>query len=199
MKTRAAAAFALASLAVLAAGCASTRPLKAPAATAAAPASAAAAKDPATAAAAPGAEDARSADAEPDVRDLATREAAELKTVHFAYDSDRLDGDAREILRANAEYLKARSEIRVQVAGNCDQRGTVAYNLALGQRRAAAVRGYYRGLGVDPARVATISYGRERPLCREENENCWNRNRRAATLEVLSPRVAASPASSKAL
>jgi len=191
MKNPASFVISLAALTVLAAGCAGTHAAKKADSPVSAPVTGPAAPSPIEAA--------RSVDAEPDVRDLATREAAELKTVHFAYDSDRLDGDAREILRANAEYLKARSEIRVQVAGNCDQRGTVAYNLALGQRRAAAVRGYYRGLGVDPARVATISYGRERPLCREENENCWNRNRRAATLEVLSPRVAASPASSKAL
>ena len=172
--------------AVLAAGCASTKAAKRSDASAPAAAGPAAASP---------IEVARSVDAgaEPDVRDLATREIPELKTVHFAYDSDRLDDGERAILRADADYLKSRPEMRVQVAGNCDQRGTVAYNLALGQRRAAAVRGYYQALGVEPSRVATISYGKERLVCTQGTEACWSRNRRAATLEVLSPNVAGSP------
>jgi peptidoglycan-associated lipoprotein len=136
---------------------------------------------------------ARSADKEPDVRDMATREVPELKVVHFAYDSDLLDEAARATLQGNADYLKANAGMKIQVAGNCDQRGTVAYNLALGQRRAAAVRAYYKGMGVEEARVATISYGREKPVCSESTDACWARNRRAATLEVLSPNVAGQP------
>lgn len=136
---------------------------------------------------------ARNVDAEPDVRDMVTREVPELRTAHFAYDSDRLDEEARGVLRANADYLKAHADLKVQVAGNCDQRGTVAYNLALGQRRAAAVRDYYKGLGVEPGRVATISFGKEKLLCSEGTEACWAKNRRAATLELLSPAVAGHP------
>lgn len=136
---------------------------------------------------------ARTVDSEPDVRDLATREVPELKAAHFTYDSDLLDETARAILKDNAAYLRSHAEMKIQVAGNCDQRGTVAYNLALGQRRAAAVRSYYKALGVDNNRVATISYGKEKPLCAESNESCWERNRRAATLEVLSPSVAGQP------
>jgi peptidoglycan-associated lipoprotein len=176
--------FVLAWAAVLTAGCASTRTAKR------SDASSAPAAGPA---AAPPTEAARAYDAEPDVRDLATREIPELKTVRFTYDSDILDDSARAILRADAGYLKSHPEMKVQVAGNCDQRGTVAYNLALGQRRAAAVRGYYKALGVEPARVATISYGKERLLCADATEECWSRNRRAATLEVLSPNVAGQP------
>ena len=174
----------LASTALLAAGCVSTRAAKKTDASAAA--------RPAAPAAAPAA--ARAADGEPDVREMATREAPELKVVHFPYDSDRLDEAARGILRANADYLRTRAELKIQVAGNCDQRGTVAYNLALGQRRAAAVRSYYQALGIEPSRVATLSYGKEKTICAEESDSCWERNRRAATLEMLSLTVAGWPA-----
>ena len=180
MKTPSSFMAALASLTLLA-GCAGTR------------ASKKAVAAPLTGPAASSTDAARSADMEPDVRDLATREVPELKAAHFTYDSDALDETARETLKGNADYLKTHAEMKVQVAGNCDQRGTVAYNLALGQRRAAAVRSYYKSLGVENARVATISYGNEKPLCSEASESCWERNRRAATLEVLSPVMAGQP------
>lgn len=172
---------ALAAIVLLSAACASGRPArKADADAAALP--------PAPAATVTAA--ARVVDAEPDARDLAAREIPELAAVRFAYDADLLDDAARAVLRSNADYLKAHPDLRVQVAGNCDQRGTTAYNLALGQRRAAAVRDFYRRLGVAASRVATISYGKERPLCVESTEDCWARNRRAATLELLGPAVA---------
>src|SRR5512141_2663954 len=137
---------ALASMALLAAGCAGTRAVKKTGGSAAAPATGPAAASPTEAA--------RAADMEPDVRDMATREVPELKVVHFGYDSDLLDEDARATLKGNAAYLKSHDDMKIQVAGNCDQRGTVAYNLALGQRRASAVRSYYNSLGVEKARVA---------------------------------------------
>jgi peptidoglycan-associated lipoprotein len=176
---------ALISFSFLAAACAGSHAVKKTDSPASAPLTGPAAPSPTDAA--------RSMDMEPDVRDLATREVPELKTVHFTYDSDILDEGARATLKSNADYLRAHAELKVQVAGNCDQRGTVAYNLALGQRRAAAVRSYYKALGVGNARVATISYGKEKLLCSESNEACWERNRRAATLEVLSPAVAGQP------
>ena len=175
---------ALASMTLFAAGCAGTRVVKKSDASAASTGPAAASPIDA----------ARSADMEPDVRDLATREVPELKAIHFTYDSDLLDETARAALQGNADYLSTHPEMKIQVAGNCDQRGTVAYNLALGQRRAAAVRSYYKSLGVEPSRVATISYGKEKLICGESSESCWERNRRAATLEVLSPNVAGEPA-----
>lgn len=138
-------------------------------------------------------ESARVVDAEPDVRDLSLRAIPELKTVRFDYDSDRLSADARAVLQANAGFLKANADMKVQVAGHCDQRGTVAYNLALGQRRARVVRDYYKALGVDAGRVATISWGKEHPACAESTEDCWSRNRRAETLEALNAKVAGSP------
>jgi peptidoglycan-associated lipoprotein len=126
---------------------------------------------------------------EPVVRDDQMHPIAALKNVTFDYNSDRLGADARAVLNANAQWLKAHADLRVQVAGNCDQRGTVAYNLALGQRRAEAVRSYYEMLGVPGSRVATISYGKEKPVCREMTESCWQLNRRAETLGASAPLV----------
>lgn len=117
-----------------------------------------------------------------DVRDENMTHTSDLVDVFFAYDSSRLSASTRGQLKKNAEWLKAHPSANVQVAGYCDARGTVEYNLALGQRRADAVRDYYVGLGVDGARVATISYGKERPTCSEANERCWSHERRGETL-----------------
>lgn len=84
-------------------------------------------------------------------------------------------------LKANAAWLKSNAKVEVQIQGHCDERGTVAYNLALGQKRARAVRDYYRTLGVSMRRMSTISYGKEKPGCQESNEDCWRDNRRAET------------------
>lgn len=111
--------------------------------------------------------------------DFAARE--DLKTVPFDYDSAKLSDEALTILKANAAVLKADPEMVVRVSGHCDERGTVAYNLALGQKRAKEVRDYYINLGVDGTHVATISYGKEQPVCSESNEECWSKNRRAET------------------
>ncbi len=124
-------------------------------------------------------------DQQPDLRNRMMRSIPELKTVEFAYDSDQLTESAREVLKANADYLKSHEEGEYQVSGNCDQRGTIEYNLALGQRRADAVRQYYKSLGVAVNHVGTISYGKERPVCHQANEACWQRNRRAETLVAL--------------
>jgi len=126
---------------------------------------------------------------EPDLRSETLRSIPQLKTVDFGYDSDFLTPEARAVLGSNAAWLKGQPTVRVQVAGNCDQRGTVEYNLALGQRRAAAVRQYYLHLGVAGNRVATISYGKEHPLCGESTEACWSQNRRAESLEAVSENV----------
>jgi peptidoglycan-associated lipoprotein len=106
----------------------------------------------------------------------------DLKVVLFPYDSAKLDDSSLSVLKANAEILKSDESLTVEVTGNCDERGTVAYNLALGQKRAKEVRDYYMRLGVDGSRVATISYGKEKPVCGESTEACWARNRRAETL-----------------
>ncbi|MCR4296471.1 MAG: OmpA family protein [Elusimicrobia bacterium] len=106
---------------------------------------------------------------------------AEIKPVLFDYDSAQLSGETLDVLKANAAVLKSRKDSEFLVAGHCDDRGTVAYNLALGQKRAKEVRDYYIRLGVDGRRIATISYGKEQGVCSEQNEDCWSRNRRAIT------------------
>ena len=106
----------------------------------------------------------------------------DLVAVPFNYDSAKLSADALSILKKNAAYLKDHSDLDVLVTGNCDQRGTVEYNLALGQRRAKSVRGYYIRLGISGKRIATISYGKEKPLCTAMTESCWAQNRCADTL-----------------
>jgi peptidoglycan-associated lipoprotein len=112
-------------------------------------------------------------------RGLAPEEDGILKDVHFAYDSYELDAAARGVLTANADWLKANGRAKIEVEGHSDERGTVEYNLALGAKRAKAVTDYLATLGVEPGRLATISYGEELPLCREPTEPCWQRNRRA--------------------
>lgn len=103
-------------------------------------------------------------------------------TVHFAYDRSDLSDQAKAILQRQAAWLQKYPAVRVQVQGNCDERGTREYNLALGARRANATKDYLVSLGVSPARVDTISYGKERPICTESTESCWAENRRAVTV-----------------
>jgi peptidoglycan-associated lipoprotein len=104
-----------------------------------------------------------------------------IQPVTFEYDSAQLSDETLAVLKANAEIMKDKKDQEFLVAGHCDERGTVAYNLALGQKRAKEVREYYIRLGVDGRRVATISYGKEQPECLESTEECWARNRRAVT------------------
>jgi peptidoglycan-associated lipoprotein len=101
-----------------------------------------------------------------------------LADIHFDYDKAELrDGD-RQILARNAETLKKYDFLRITVEGHCDERGSVEYNLALGQRRAQTAHDYVVSLGVPADRMKTISYGKEVPLCHESTEECWARNRR---------------------
>jgi len=101
-----------------------------------------------------------------------------LRTVYFEFDSARLTEEAKEILRRNAEWLRAHPNVEVQVQGHCDERGTVEYNFNLGQRRADAVKNFLVRLGVPPDRIHTISYGEERPAVPGHNESAWRLNRR---------------------
>jgi peptidoglycan-associated lipoprotein len=135
-------------------------------------------------------------DAEPSMRGETMVSIPELKAVYFDFASDDLKPSAQAVLQGNVEWLKSH-DVRIQVAGNCDQRGTVEYNLALGQRRAAAVRSYYIHMGVAADRVATISYGKERPVCAEATEACWKLNRRADNLEAVVQNVAELPSSAR--
>ncbi len=101
--------------------------------------------------------------------------------VFFGYDRFDLSAEARSILERQAAWLNRYPNIRVLVAGNCDERGTREYNLALGARRAAAVRDYLVSLGVAPNRIETVSYGKERPLDPRANEEAWSVNRNGHT------------------
>lgn len=102
-------------------------------------------------------------------------------TVYFSFDSSNLDDASRAVLQKQAAWLERYRNVTLQVQGNCDERGTREYNLALGARRAASVQEYLVSLGVTPSRVATISYGKERPVCSESTEPCWAMNRRSVS------------------
>jgi peptidoglycan-associated lipoprotein len=102
-----------------------------------------------------------------------------LAEIHFDYDRSDIREADRAILSKNADVLKKFDFIRVTVEGHCDERGTVEYNLALGERRAKAAFDYLVSLGVPADRLKTVSYGKEVQLCQEANEQCWYRNRRA--------------------
>ena len=100
--------------------------------------------------------------------------------VFFDYDSAELDADAQELLQHQAAWLKQHNIISVTIEGHCDERGTREYNLALGEKRAQAVKNYLNGLAVFPV-VNTISYGKERPAVIGSNDAAWNQNRRSVT------------------
>ncbi len=102
-----------------------------------------------------------------------------LPDVRFDFDSAEIRDQDRQTLARNAETLKKFDFLRVSVEGHADERGTVEYNLALGERRSRAAHDYLIQLGVPAARLKTVSYGKEVPLCQESSEDCWARNRRA--------------------
>ena len=101
-----------------------------------------------------------------------------LADVGFDYDSAALSADARSTLDEHADTLKTYGSMAILIEGHCDERGTVEYNLALGERRANAVYNYLVSLGINASRLKTISYGKEFPLDSGHNEVAWNRNRR---------------------
>ena len=105
--------------------------------------------------------------------------AAALKDIHFDFDKSAIRETDKPVLTAIADFLKAYPQANVIVDGNCDERGTVEYNLALGERRAHAAMDYVVSLGVPAARISSLSYGKEKPVCTESTEACWERNRRA--------------------
>jgi len=102
-----------------------------------------------------------------------------LATVYFGFDSSELGDDARAVLKRNADWLNANARWNVVVQGHCDERGTIEYNIALGDRRARTVRDYLGSLGVAANRVRVVSYGEERPADPGHGEASWARNRRA--------------------
>ncbi len=127
------------------------------------------------------AEDAAAAKAAEDEkeRERAAKEASGLKTIYFDFDKSFVRDDAKAVMKANAEWLKANPKAKVRIEGNCDERGTIEYNQALGQRRAASAKKYLTDLGVSGKRISLISYGKEKPVCKESTEDCWQMNRKA--------------------
>ena len=101
-----------------------------------------------------------------------------FRTIYFDFDRSDLRADAREGLQANAAYLKSNPGVNITIEGNCDERGSAEYNLALGKRRADAAYTYLADLGIDSSRMTTVSYGKERPAVEGHNELAWAKNRR---------------------
>ena len=103
-------------------------------------------------------------------------------TVFFAFDSSALSAEAQSALDTQVAWLKKHDDVNVIVQGHCDDRGTREYNLALGERRANAVKQYLVSQGIEESRISTISYGKERPAVLGNNEAAWAQNRRAITV-----------------
>ena len=102
-----------------------------------------------------------------------------LPEIHFDFDRAEIRDADKSILAQNADSLKKYDFLRVTVEGHCDERGTIEYNIALGERRAQSVIDYLASLGVPKERLKNVSYGKEVPVCSESNEACWRQNRRA--------------------
>jgi peptidoglycan-associated lipoprotein len=102
--------------------------------------------------------------------------------VYFETDSTDLTVQAQSTLRGQAQWLRQYPQFTITIEGHADERGTREYNIALGARRATTVRNYLAGLGVNPARMRTISYGKERPVAVCDDISCWSQNRRAVTV-----------------
>lgn len=108
-----------------------------------------------------------------------TPPGAALKDIYYEFDSIDLAADAQEILKQNANWLKAHPQSRVEVEGHCDDVGSAEYNLALGAKRAQVAKDFLVHEGIDAGRLVTISYGKEAPACFEQTEECRVKNRRA--------------------
>ena len=102
-----------------------------------------------------------------------------VKDAYFDFDKSNIRPDAEQALTADADFLKSKPDIKFTIEGHCDERGSEEYNLGLGDRRATAAKGFLGNLGVSADRVTTISYGKDRPVCTDHNEDCWQKNRRA--------------------
>jgi peptidoglycan-associated lipoprotein len=104
---------------------------------------------------------------------------AGLRTINFEYDKAALSTEARKTLSENANWIRENTNVNIQIEGHCDERGSVEYNLALGERRAKSVKTYLTNLGIDGNRLSIISYGKEKPIAQGDSEDAWARNRRA--------------------
>lgn len=105
--------------------------------------------------------------------------AAGLQRIHFDFDKSDIKSEFEPVLRQNAAWAQSNSKTSITVEGHCDERGSIEYNIALGDRRANAAKSYLQNLGVEAKRLSTISYGEERPIATCHDESCWWQNRRA--------------------
>lgn len=117
-------------------------------------------------------------------KEHAAAAAEGLQPIYFDFDRAFIRDDAKAAMKANAEWLKANPKVRIKIEGNCDERGTKEYNLALGQRRAQSAKKYLTDLGISAKRISLISYGKEKPVCSESSEDCWQKNRRGDLVEA---------------
>ena len=151
------------------------------------PAAAATAQPPAEATAKP---EQKAEAAKPVVEAVRERAAAApdagLRPVYFDFNQFFIEAAAGEIMKANAEWLRAHPQIKVRIEGNCDERGTNEYNQALGQRRAASAKKYLTDMGISGNRILLISYGKEKSSCNDSTESCWQKNRRDDFAVVVS-------------
>lgn len=111
-------------------------------------------------------------------REAAAKAEVGLQPIYFDFDQSLIRDDAKAVMKANAEYLKANPKVKIKIEGNCDERGTIEYNQALGQRRAQSAKKYLTNLGIRSSRISLISYGKEKPTCSQGTEDCWQQNRR---------------------
>jgi peptidoglycan-associated lipoprotein len=102
-----------------------------------------------------------------------------VKDAYFDFNKSDIRTDAREALTKTAEFLRSYPQVRVTIEGHCDDRGSTEYNIGLGERRAQAAKNYLISLGITADRMDTVSWGKERPFCTEQTEQCWQQNRRA--------------------
>jgi peptidoglycan-associated lipoprotein len=107
------------------------------------------------------------------------RTSGPMLPVYFEYDSSKIEGDQVSRIEHDGDFLKENKEKKIRIEGNCDERGTREYNLALGERRANAARKYLVNLGVEASRLTTVSWGEEKPLVFGQDEQSWAQNRRA--------------------
>jgi len=103
----------------------------------------------------------------------------EVKDAYFDYDKADIRADARDNLSQTAQFLRSYPQVKIVIEGHCDERGSTEYNLALGDRRAAAAKQFLASLGISADRMETVSYGKERPFCTASDEACYTQNRRA--------------------
>jgi peptidoglycan-associated lipoprotein len=105
--------------------------------------------------------------------------AQNVKDLYFDYDKYQVKADEDAVLKADAAFLAAHPAVKITISGHCDERGSEDYNLALGSNRADTVRDQLVSMGVSKDRIKTISYGKEKPFCSDENDQCFQQNRRA--------------------